>query len=388
MSASPKVGPIRIRAHTRAGAETGKWFVDVPASLTSTGKRVRQLFDNQREASEVAKRLRRELEAQAAGLTNRRQSGLTFARAAELWQIDEAARVETLKKRAISLDTDKARLKSALSFFGNTDIGLITEAQLTAYQRSRLKAGRSPETVNSDVKAIFKVLNWALKKKRIRELPVSEPVPTEPRDFEAPEEAELIRLIEALPARLRLLVWFLAETGCRAGEAFHLKWEDVDLNAGSIMIRSKDGWTPKTRSSRRRVFVAGSLLQALRSAPRKGAYVFPGRKPDRPITNIKKAFETARKRAGLEPRPGFQRLTPHGLRKAYATRCSMGGVPERILQANLGHAPGSKVTNRYYVYASEQARREAALPLPLPARLAAGLAKSGNGKPKRRITTA
>jgi integrase len=380
MTASRKVGPVRLRAHKRHGAETGKWFVDVPASLTASGKRVRQLFENRREASEVAKRLRRELEAQALGLANRRQSGLTFARASELWEVNETSRVDTLKKRAISLETDKARLKSALALFGATDIGLITEAQLTAYQRARLKAGRSPETVNSDVKAVFKVLKWALKNKRIRELPAIEPVPTEPRDFEAPDEAEVIKLIEALPARLRLLVWFLAETGCRAGEAYHLRWEDVDLDAGTIMIRSKEGWTPKTRSSRRRVFVMGSLLQALRAAPRDGACVFPGRNPDRPITNIKKAFETARKRAGLEPKPGFLRLTPHSLRKAYATRCSMGGVPERILQANLGHAPGSKVTNRYYVFASELARRQAALPLPVPPRLASALAISGNSQ--------
>ena len=314
MSASRKIGPVRIRAHKRDGVETGKWHVDVPASLTASGRRMRPLFDSFKEASEVAKRLRRELETQTLGLASRTQSGLTFTRAAEMWEEAETHRVDTLKKRAISLETDKARLKSALAFFGSTDVGLITEAQLTAFQRVRLRAGRAPETVNSDVKSVFKVLKWAFKNKRVRELPQVEPIPTEPRDFEAPDEAGLIKLIEGLPARLYLPVWFLAETGCRTGEAFNLRWEDVNLETGSVMIRSKEGWTPKTRSSRRRVFVAGSLLEALRAAPQEGAYVFPGRNADRPITNIKKAFETARKRAGLEPPPGFQKLTPHSLR--------------------------------------------------------------------------
>jgi integrase len=378
MSASRKIGPVRIRPHTRDGSETGKWFVDIPASLTATRKRVRSLFDNQREAAEAAKRLRRELEARLMGLSDHRPSGVSFARAAEFWELAEAGRVSTLKKRKVSLDTDIARLKSALAFFGEDDLALITEARLTEFQRARLKAGRSPETVNSDVKSVVKVLKWAVKRKHIRELPSVEPIPTEPRQFTTPNDTELVRLIEALPSRLRLLGWFLAETGCRAGEAFHLTWADVDLDTGIVSIRHKEGWTPKTRSSRRRLFVEGPLLDALRQAPRRGTYVFAGRDPNCPITNLKKAFESARKRAGLESEPGSPRLTPHGLRKAYATRYALAGVPQRVLQANLGHSPGSRVTDQYYVFADERARRSASLPLSIPPRLDGVVAKSGN----------
>src|SRR3954452_4138694 len=149
MSATRKFGPIRVRPHVVGGTETGKWFVDVPASLTASGKRKRPLFDNYREASETAKRLWRELEAQALGITSRSRTGLSFIRAVELWETSETTRVDTLKKWAVSLETDKARLKSAVTFFGTTDIGMITEAQLTEFQRNRLRSGRSPETVNS-----------------------------------------------------------------------------------------------------------------------------------------------------------------------------------------------------------------------------------------------
>jgi len=36
-----------------------------------------------------------------------------------------------------------------------------------------------------------------------------------------------------------------------------------------------------------------------------------------------------------------------------------------ILQALMGHAPGSKVTNRHYVKARETAKRKAALSMPI-----------------------
>ena len=68
MNKSRKVGPLRVRPHIRNGVPTGKWFLDIPASVTGTGHRKRKLFDNQRMALEVARRLRQELESRALRL--------------------------------------------------------------------------------------------------------------------------------------------------------------------------------------------------------------------------------------------------------------------------------------------------------------------------------
>jgi integrase len=174
-------------------------------------------------------------------------------------------------------------------------------------------------------------------------------------------------LVLALPPRLQCLVWFIAEAGCRSGEAFNLTWKDVDFKTGAVAIRSKEGWTPKAKQSARRIFAGAALLEAMSRLPRRGAYVFAGRKPDRPITNIRKAFASAAKKAGLTSEGPASRFTPHALRKAYATRLALSGVPQRVLQANLGHSAGSRVTDQYYVFASEAARRSAVAPLPIPA---------------------
>jgi integrase len=371
MSMSRKIGPMRVCPFKRGGLETGKWYLDIPASLTSTGKRTRRFFDNQRKAFDIATRLARELEMRAYGLdATFRPSGLSFSQAVDQWKVDEEARVRTRKKRQISLDTDAARLKSAVGFFGEEDLSFITEKRIVDFQAWRLDKKRSAETVNCDVKSVLKVLKWAHRAKRIRELPKVEPISAEQKRFKPLSDQELVRLIKACPPRLRLLVWFLAETGCRTGEVFHLTWDDVDLRKGVIAIRSKGEWTPKTRQSVRDVYVGTGLLKAIKKLQRPSVYVFAGRKPNQPLNNIKKAFATAVKKAGLEPGTGFARLTPHSLRKAYATRQAMLGTPSRVLQANLGHSAGSRVTEQYYVFATDDARKKAVLPLPVPKSLA------------------
>ena len=43
----------------------------------------------------------------------------------------------------------------------------------------------------------------------------------------------------------------------------------------------------------------------------------------------------------------------------------MRGVNESVLQSLLGHAPGSRITKQHYVHATEQAKRDAVMVLPL-----------------------
>lgn len=61
-TSSRMVGPVRVRPQIKNGTETGKWFVDVPASLTSNGRRKRKLFDNQKTAMAAVKALRHRID--------------------------------------------------------------------------------------------------------------------------------------------------------------------------------------------------------------------------------------------------------------------------------------------------------------------------------------
>ena len=64
-------------------------------------------------------------------------------------------------------------------------------------------------------------------------------------------------------------------------------------------------------------------------------------------------------------------ITPHVLRKAYATWAATEFcVPQAVLQAQLGHAQGSDVTNKYYVRVSDEARKKAVIPLSIRSSIA------------------
>ena len=76
-------------------------------------------------------------------------------------------------------------------------------------------------------------------------------------------------------------------------------------------------------------------------------------------------LERAVKKANLSRNGRPMRITPHTLRKAHATWLAMEGVPQQVLQARLGHARGSRITDQYYVYATDEANRAAITELPM-----------------------
>jgi integrase len=179
--------------------------------------------------------------------------------------------------------------------------------------------------------------------------------------------AEVARIIRALPAKVRVLGRLLAETGCRRGEAFNLRWDDVDLKQGLIHIRSKEGWTPKTALSERTIPIGQELQSQLQQMAKQNAsakeknsdYVFPGNDPRKPITHMRRAWASTIKKVAITRNGKPLRITPHTFRKAYATWAAIEkGLPPRLLQALLGHAPGSTVTDQYYVGVPTEALRK------------------------------
>lgn len=359
------VGPCRLYPHVRDGGQTGKWLVSIPATLG--GRRVRKLFDNRIMAEQFARKLDRAYRrGEFVAPPEPVRTGYSFSELVERWLEREADRVETRKKKRISIETDRYRLKGLLAFFGEDEAPAINERRVLSYQKTRLKEGRSPATINSDIVTLKKVLSWSVKTGLIATMPeLAERIPEDPRETLIPTREEVVRIIRALPERLQTLVRLLAETGCRSGEAFNLTWDCVDLPNGFVDFRPKDGWTPKTRSSIRRIPLSPAMLDEIGRLPKTGPYVFPGRYGGH-ITSIKRAFATAVQEAGVVYRGQPIRITPHVLRKAYATwAATEWGISQPVLQAQLGHARGSTVTNRYYVHVNDEARRKAVVPLPM-----------------------
>jgi integrase len=128
----------------------------------------------------------------------------------------------------------------------------------------------------------------------------------------------------------------LLSTGCRYSEIRCLKWTDVDLIQGKIIItRSKN-------SDMRSLPVRGLALDLLRDLAAKSqptGYIFPGKNKNKPM-ELRRAFKTAIKRAGLKNFRG------HDCRHSYATEMLAQGLSLGEIGHLLGHRSVS-MTRRY-----------------------------------------
>ena len=362
---SRMVGPVRVRPHVKNGTETGKWFVDVPASLTSNGRRRRKLFENQKTAMAAAKALRQRINPVTGVVAVKPdRSGLRIEDAIVQWAEVEQQRVLTLKKRATTLKTDLYKLKPVVAYFRERALASITERDLIGYQAQRLKNGKAPITVNAELNILNLVFSWAVRNKHLTTAPKCERVPEPPVKSIIPTPEEAVRILSALPLRYRPIVRFLAETGCRKGEAQNLTWDCVDEVNGVVYIESRKGWTPKTQSSERSIPLNPALLDEVRELPKLGAYVFPGSTPDKPMGDFRKPWKRAVAEAQIMRRGRQVHIPVKSLRKAHATWQAERGVAESVLQGLMGHAKGSRMTRKFYVQVTDEAKRAAVIQLP------------------------
>ncbi|NOU15340.1 MAG: site-specific integrase [Methylococcaceae bacterium] len=147
------------------------------------------------------------------------------------------------------------------------------------------------------------------------------------------DDAERERLLIACKAsrnkQLYMCVILAISTGMRQAELFGLKWQDVNLKDGFLILHeTKNG-------ERRRVPIAGHALELLREHNKirrlDTQLLFPGIKdPLKPI-DLQQPWETARKNAGITD------FTWHDLRHCTASYLLMNGASLAEIAEILGH---------------------------------------------------
>jgi integrase len=163
--------------------------------------------------------------------------------------------------------------------------------------------------------------------------------------------------------------------GLRQGELLALRWEDVDLDRGIVMVRhtlrrgDRELAEPKTERSRRTLAMPSAVTAALRQHRRRQLeerlaagpawedreFVF-ATPHGRPLdgVNVAHDYQEALARAGL-PRQRF-----HDLRHAYATLLLEDGVELAIISRALGHSVLSTTADVYGAWTRDMAGRVAA----------------------------
>ena len=193
------------------------------------------------------------------------------------------------------------------------------------------------------------------------------------------DSSQVCRFLQTVKGDRLAPLWLLyATTGARRGELLALRWDDVDLEAGTISIRRSvteaggeiiEG-EPKTRSGKRTIAIDPASVAALRSqrksqkverlaaGPRwqdkdlvfstaEGEWLLPNR--------VSSAFIAAVKRSGLPT------MSLHGLRHSFATIALVERKqPVTVVSSRLGHANVS-ITLDIYSHATSRQDEEAAL---------------------------
>ena len=167
----------------------------------------------------------------------------------------------------------------------------------------------------------------------------------------APNIQELRKMVMgAKSRRLQLLIWFLAVTGLRIGEAFTLKRENLDFNSNPPVVRVVTEKTGKVRE----VPLTREIVEELRKwmTSHNGRYVFPNyENPDKPITfqNVWQDFLDLTLRLGINQRDPSGKgwmIHIHSLRKFYKTRLEEAGVNPLVIEMWMGH--DLKVPGAYF----------------------------------------
>jgi integrase len=230
------------------------------------------------------------------------------------------------------------------------DVGKADAARLHA------KAHETPVTANRALAVLSAVLGWA---ERVGERPDgSNPCRHVDRYPERPRERlltaeELARLGEALANaesggvadwRAVALVRLLAFTGARLSEILGLRWEWIDLQAGTARL-------PDSKTGAKTLYLSAPALAVLAALPRhaSNAHVLPGERPGAPLVPPQKAWQRIRRTAGLPD------IRLHDLRHAFASTAVAAGDSLFIIGKLLGHRQAS-TTERYSHLAPDPAR--------------------------------
>ncbi len=248
----------------------------------------------------------------------------------------------------------------------------IVEQLQTDLINKRYKASSNNKVLNVLKAMVAKAVEWEMVEeavlKRIRKV---KSMRDEEKRLRYLSVEECPVLISACEPHLRPIVITALNTGMRRGEILGLKWTNIDLRNGFILLdKTKTG-------ERREIPVNNTLKRVLQGLPRRLdiPHVFFNQDTRNPYRDIKRAFATAKKRvetlkcpdcyhkkprlktkdeAGSCPNcgaklaviKGIEDFHFHDLRHTFASHCIMAGVDITTLSKLLGHK-SLKMTLRY-----------------------------------------
>lgn len=250
-----------------------------------------------------------------------------------------------------------------LPALGNTRLTQLQPLDLERLYSEMLDRGLAPSTVRKTHNVTHAMLKHALYAGAIARnvADIARPPKlggTEKRSL-TPEQVKT--LLAAADSQWRALIQLAIGTSLRQGELLGLRWQDIDLEGGTLQVRRQWGREhvfrePKSRSARRTVDLPLPTVGALRGHKVKQLeqrLLLGSEYEDHDLVfctesgkplyhqNVRRGFTRLLVRAGL-PHFSF-----HELRHTSATLSLLQGVPVKVVQERLGHANVSLTLQTY-----------------------------------------
>lgn len=226
--------------------------------------------------------------------------------------------------------------------FGDVRLMDLGVAHVDAYKAKRRGAGVRAVTINNELRILRRLVSWAKQRgyhvPEVRWRQLKERDSTPVIGWTAAEVARLLDACVQTAPRLMPIVMFLANTGCRKGEALALTWEHVDLARDVIRIWPSEAWQPKSGKPRE-VPLEPVLKPWLQRAGSKCPFVFPNEDGKRWAVWPQRAFDRAVRLAGLKG-------GPHKLRHTFVSYALANKRSLREVGEIIGHSDEA-MTRRY-----------------------------------------
>jgi integrase len=245
----------------------------------------------------------------------------------------------------------------------------IKERQL---EQGRSKSELSFTSINRDLALLRSMINVLIKAGKARINPVSLVTMFEENEKEriltAYEETRIIAEIEKADIRyqhLKDIMTIALNTGMRENEILGMKKSWIDLKEGIIKVPRQ---AQKRKKRDKRVPVNSAIrpiIKRLLKADPEAEYLILNPKTGTRFTKIYNGWTGIIKKAGLDGKPGVDKLRFHDLRHTAATNLARAGKDMKFIAQYLGHTD-VKTSARYIHYSDEDLKKGAEVLVEVP----------------------
>jgi integrase len=320
---------------------------------TATGSRRKTLYGKTR--GEVSEKLTKAMADRDGGLVFDADN-LKVGEYLDRWLVDSV--LDTVRPTTYERYEQIVRIHVRPAL-GSVKLKNLTPVHVRGLYREKLEAGLSARTVQYIHVTLHKALKQAVQDGLIpRNATEAVKAPQVRREEMHPLSAEQVKVLleVARGDRLEALYVLAIHTGLRQGELLGLKWEDVDLESGTLRVRrtlatAKGGpvlTAPKTKGSRRSVKLTEGAVDALRghlkrqlqeidkagSLWRENGLMFASESGE----PLDRRYLTSCRFKALLKRAELREIRFHDLRHTCATLLLSRNVNPKIVSEMLGHA--------------------------------------------------